>query len=482
MEFRFNKIKDLMQEDNNQPLPPELDWNNMKDGIFGKMQSIQQEEASRGVNNYSGRRLGLILLLFFALTIGPFSIAHHMMKNQDAEEIVAVQLPEKAIYKGASNKIDKAAPINQIGRSVQPLVENNQKANANDHLLTYKRSKPNQDTKDLGRSHMDGDQSLEYRYLTKNDLQNNQINTDRLASPESALNAEQNALMPSVEPALSNSMPRIPNLRPLPTCSFDQIALEKTNISIPGIQKLDSVYLSSIHRRKSPNLLILEGGVTFWAEGYGKIMPERAQYETPLTSFLLQGYYMKSFGRNYFLMAGLQYQQLESRFQYNTTIQDYKITIKDTIIQVQNNLLTGQQNIIYGDVETSVQAEHRIIHHNTTRLFKVTTAIGKTWQFNSFQTDVYLGGALNTLVHNQGRTLDQDIILDYYGPSNSLFQNQLAVDATFGIRLHYFLNPNIGLTMGLQTQKSLTNWSKQADINFYPVSYGVQLGLSYSLN
>lgn len=484
MEFNFNKIKNLMQGDAMQPLPPELDWDNMKDGIFDKIQSIQQEESSQGNNTYSMKRIGLSLSLLFLLTLGPFSIAHKMIKNQDTEATDVAQLSKRETYKSASNNLGEAAPTNQTKRSGQllvDLVEKNQKTNIKDLLLANKESESNQYPKKLERAQMDSDQLLKYQHLNENNPQNNFLDTDRVVSAESTLNITQDALTPLPETVPPISMPQISNLKALPTDIFNQISLEEIKQPILDIQKKDSVYLPSIHHSKSPNLFILEGGITFWDEGYGNNMPERAQYETPLTSFQLQGYYMKSFGRNYFVMAGLQYQQLESRFHYNKTIQDYKISIKDTIIQVQNNLLSGQQTIIYGDVEKSVQAERRVRHYNTTKLFKVSAAIGKTWRFNSFQTDIYLGGALNSLVHNQGRTVDQDTIINYNGSSNSLFQNQLTLDATFGVRLHYFLNQNIGLTTGFQTQKSLMNWSNQTDINFYPLSFGLQLGLSYSL-
>jgi hypothetical protein len=98
------------------------------------------------------------------------------------------------------------------------------------------------------------------------------------------------------------------------------------------------------------------------------------------------------------------------------------------------------------------------------------------------QADVYLGAALNGIGSNRGRRLSQDSIIDYDESSNSIFKNQLMVDAIFGARLHYFLEEGIGVTAGLQAQKSLTNWSNQADINYYPFSIGLQLGLSYRLD
>ncbi|MEL7534153.1 MAG: hypothetical protein AAFN10_22805, partial [Bacteroidota bacterium] len=181
------------------------------------------------------------------------------------------------------------------------------------------------------------------------------------------------------------------------------------------------------------------------------------------------------------IMAGLQYQQLASRFEYNSTIQDYQITLEDTIIQVQKNLLSGEENIIRGDVELSVPAERRVVHYNTSKLLKLSLGVGKSWRLNSFQVDTYLGGALNSLVQNQGRTLHDESIIDFSGASNSLIKNQFTADGILGGRLHYYLKQNLGLTIGCQVQKSLMNWSNQDNIKVLPATFSLQLGLSYAL-
>lgn len=487
MEFNFNKIRDLMRGDNNQSLPPEFDWNNMKDGIFDKMQSIEQEELSQKNKKRSRRKIGFFLLLFFALVFGLFSISQKVIKDQAAESSDIVQSQKTDISKNTLNNNDTAAPTNRIEYSDESFSEKILETKVNDLLLTSEKSDPNQnqDSKESEIIQVNIDQLIENQCLKENDTSNKIPNAERIRFAQDTLNTTaQNALSPLAETETKrpNLAPRIPVLPALPMYSFNQMSLEEISYSLPDAQQVDSIYfLPSLSSNKSPNQLILEGGITFWDEGYGNNKPEKAQYETTLTSFQLQGHYVKSLKGNYFVMAGLQYQQLESRFNYNTTIQDYKITVEDTIIQVQNYFNSGEQRIIRGDVEQSVQAERRVIHYNTTKLLKVSLAAGKTWRFNSFQTDVYLGGALNSWVHNQGRMFYEDAVTDYNGTSNAFLQNQSTIDGVMGARLHYFLSQNIGLTAGFQSQKSLMNWSKQDNINSHPVSFSLQLGLSYSL-
>lgn len=416
-----------MQGDQHQPLPPELDWSNMKDGIFDKIQSIEQQETSQTSDSFAGKR-SLLLLLLFELAFILFLLSQPMVKDLTPEAAAIVHLPETDLNRRASTDIEKARPTNQIAFFADSLIE-----------------------------------------------------PDQIMAAKSTLSSISETSSPLSETGIAYIMSEVPDLQPSILGIFDPISQEKTDHYTPDIRKMDSAYNPFVQPIKSRNQLILEGGINFWDEGYGNTEPERAQYEVPLSSFQLQGYYMKAFRRNYFLMAGLQYQQLESRFEYNSTIQDYKITLKDTIIQVRKNLLTGDETILRGDVEQYVQAERRVRHYNKIQLLKASVGIGKSWRFHSFQTDVYLGGALNGLVQNQGRTLHQDTILDYNGTSNSLFQNQLTLDGILGARLHYYLNPKIGLTTGLQVQKSLMNWSMEDNIAHYPTSFSLQLGLSYSL-
>lgn len=487
MDSNNNKIKNWMQGDDHQPLPPELDWSKMKDGIFDKMQSIEQAESSSDNRQRSWKRIGLFLFLFFTLSFGLYSLLHKSKTDQHPEAYDVVQLPEADTCESESSITTNSALANQPERSGNDLQENGEdlldknSQQKGDHLLlAYENSGLNQDSKKSQGTQLEVDQGLANQNLGANYPQNNLLTTDLIGTTHSALDTGQKAYSPSTETRLGNRM-LYPGLQPISPYGFDQVGLGKTNLSLLDLQNIDSVSRPATHRFRFPDQLIVEGGINYWNEGYGNSKPDRAQYEAPIPSFQVQGSYMKGLKGSYFVMAGLQYQQLESKLDYRNTIEDYKITLIDTVLQVQNNLLTGKQTIIRGDVEELVNAERRVIHYNKTQLFKASLALGKRWRFNSFQTDVYLGGALNSVVRNQGRMFLENEIIDYQGASNSAFQNQWTLDGVLGVRFHYLLTPVIGITTGFQTQKSLMNWSNQEGINFYPASFGLQMGLSYSL-
>ncbi len=450
MESNFDQTNHAMRGDNMQPLPPELDWDNMRDGILDKMQSMEQAKESQRRKVYPWWKVGLVLALLFTLSFSLFWVTQKLTEghNTDTQDVASMAEPNKQVI--SSSATEKPALTQDFGPVSDSLEET---------IRIYK------------------DQSQAPKDIQTHGLSNTLGNHGRVAASQYA----QNGLSTSTETSPASLMNPVPKLQFLTIDIFDQHSLKRQNQLVLDLPPVDHGFPDYSQSAKFPDKFILEGGITFWNEGYGSTRPERPEYEMPLASFQLQGHYIKNFNRNHFVMLGLQYQQLESRFEYNTTIQDHTIVLKDTIIRIENNLLTGEQIVIRGDVEQTVQAERQVRHHNTTRLFKLSAGLGKTWRFNSFQTDIYLGGAMNAISQNQGRTLYNDAVIDYNGPSNVLFQNQFRLDGMLGARLHYYLNHRVGLTTGIQVQKSLMNWSRQADITMNPGSLSVQMGLSYSL-
>jgi hypothetical protein len=105
--------------------------------------------------------------------------------------------------------------------------------------------------------------------------------------------------------------------------------------------------------------------------------------------------------------------------------------------------------------------------------------VGKTWQKNRFQADLYLGAAVNLWSQNQGRSLLQGQILDYEGSSNAVINNEWALHALFGSRLSYRLSDRVGLSTGIQLQKSLSNWSSENTVKMRPGIFNWHMGMSY---
>ncbi|HKK89171.1 MAG TPA: hypothetical protein VJ917_09995, partial [Saprospiraceae bacterium] len=118
-------------------------------------------------------------------------------------------------------------------------------------------------------------------------------------------------------------------------------------------------------------------------------------------------------------------------------------------------------------------------HYNTTRLLQLPLAMGKIWQKNRFQTDLFLGTAVNLSTHSEGRTLYKDQVVNYEGASNAIISNQWSLHALLGSRLTYYINDHVGISTGFQCQKSLTNWSNEENVSMRPMIINWHVGTNY---
>jgi hypothetical protein len=214
--------------------------------------------------------------------------------------------------------------------------------------------------------------------------------------------------------------------------------------------------------------------------GYGAERPQRAAYESPLPSWQAGITYLHPLSDRYTVLAGLQWQRLESRFDWSAPVTDYQITLRDTILLVETNSLTGRESKVRGDVTVNVPANRVVRHHNQTQLLQIPVAVGKTWQYRNWQADLLVGGALAVYTQHRGRTLYREELRNYAGPSTDFLRNQWQFSALLAGRLAYRLNEQLSITAGVQWQRSLSNWSTESSISMHPRVISGALGITYS--
>lgn len=486
MDSNYDKIKKLMQESNTQ-LPSEMDWENMKGGIFEKMQSMQPEITTQSKNR-SNKRIAFIFALFCASTLSVFFISQYVSSKNN--ETLANQDTQTTNTDLLSNVPEEEQQLTSMKMELENRTSTNRMIASNNSKLEHlgfvqKGKKERLSQRKLGADNrknysltsidqkmQNTDVSLKLSSIDKSVFMKNESPTNQSRVVGSSFNQ-------SVQYDKTKSRSENQRISFIQKKYSDFKEQENANLPMIDNHREDQAQNQPENKRIDfSNQISLSAGLVIWDEGYGSNKPDRAEYESTLASWLVQSTYSRRFGKNLFFMTGLQYLQLESMFDYNNTIQDYPITLKDTIIQVQNNLITGEQILVRGDVELSVQADQRIRHYNRISLIQAPITMGKSWLFNSFQTDVYLGGSLNILSQNEGRTYYDDMLIDYKGTSNTIIHNQWTVDAIIGGRIHYFIDQNIGVHTGFQVQKSIMNWSKENQMDMYPVSFNWYLGAS----
>lgn len=460
-----------MQEGNNQPLPPKLDWNNMKDGIYEKIQSLESEYPNEKNKKQGKRRKRLLFITLFLLALGSLFIIYKKL-DYSVTEVVGLGQSENL----NPDTIKWENPEDTSAKDyISDAVDSNEYKNHHNGSSATKSPTVAQHFRPSESIQPDLNQPFESQQVTQQDRGEHLgivSESDDKASDTDVIKTTAEIRFPGLN-ASTYAVTLLPRNKLIQINSEEESPQVRNSIHPNNAPEKSGIRIS--------DQFILEGGLTWWSEGYGNDKPERAALEQTLTSFQLQGHFQKALPNNFFIMVGLQYQQLESRFKYNSTIQDFPITLMDTIVQIRNNVLTGEQTIIRGDIELLVEADRKIVHYNKTKLLNGSLAIGKSWQYNAFQTDVYLGGALNGVVSNQGKTLYQDMIIDYDGSTNPVFKNQWAAAGILGIRQHYYWNQKISLTAGIQAQHSVVNWGNANEAKFHPTTVSILLGLSYSL-
>lgn len=517
MALNSNNMKDFFDKNNFSKIPKELEWENMEKGIFDKMEAMEKAELSKNKGGFVKRGYILLALLLGSLLIvGSLILQNTNFIGKEKglsvspQELNEAEALKEKINKPLNNDSEKQnIPSEEVKNqkrnkaTTSPLVIDNSLTNGANIDTNKSSVKPNPETTykkqstigNVTKSQSAGNQQQDFQgqksaakttimasYATygkdsarvtqkKTTTQNrgnsrlyNALDTSS-AYPQGRLNNEE----------LTNGLVLASKE---PIGETEKVDTTNSNATNKLAAQLTAEEQASFNAGEH---LILEGGITYWGDGSGQSIPNKNRYEKPLLSFQIQGNYMRGLKNNFFFMTGFQYQQLESRFEYSTTIPDYVITLRDTVVQVRKDMVTGRQEKIYGDVQQTVEAGRNVVHYNTTRLFKVSLAAGKSWRLKTIQTDFYLGGTLNAMANNKGKTLYMDEVLRYNGDANTTIDNSLLLEAFAGARIHYFIDPRVAFTVGFQVQKSLMNWSTLENARLYPISAGFQLGISYKL-
>jgi hypothetical protein len=462
VDTNFNKIKKLISE-NNPPLPPELDWEQMEVGILDKMDKLQpSRKFSRTNQILIGIAITILLIPFFCTEGNKIFMADDPKIVQEKSPEVNSVLKEEVPSASRLTQSVKAVNINTRNNDIRPSGAT-EKSGSNEKVNT---------TNQLPSVILGQDNKTKTRSFNSNI-------SDLISQSDNILSKKINASRQPKkgEPNLSSKL--FEDLLKLP---LRQVFLQK-KIEKPKPAQLPKHLLEDDQKTttKQSGRFALLGGISIWNMSYGNSKPDRDTYEKSLISYHAQFNYFLPLKKNFSLMVGLGYQQLESQFEWSNTINDYKITLSDTILQVQTNALTGNLSETRGDIVLTTTATQKIHHFNRIQLYQIPIGIAKTWVSKNWQTDILAGGSVNILSKNKGRTLYQNEIQDFNGSTTNFLSNQWKFNAFVGLRSTYKINERLGIMTGVHFQKSLSNWSTKDGIKIRPNIWSLELGLGYQL-
>lgn len=467
MDSNYDKLKKLLSEDNS-PIPPELNWEQMEKGILQKMDELQSDQS---IPSNKRRRIksGLIITTLCILLLSLFLCTR--IKNESVRAVLGNhttaahdESPEQLTQNGASVQFPSSLEDPNCN---QPITDNG----LVEDILIVPALNQSQDSNRSKRSaSLSKNAKGNLNHIKIQNREQDKMDKGEIDLVESPTSIDQEKFNSNTPVVL------------LPTKDLMDVRASKP-VNLPDMFQVAPAYKPDPKHIATPSPRIaLMSGLSWWTEGYGSAKPERDQNERSITSFNAQLNYIHTLKKDYTLLIGFQFQQLESRFDWSNTIDDYIITLIDTVMQIQTNSLTGQQSEVRGDVEVNVPAVRTVRHYNQTRLYQIPLAVGKTWTFKNWQADVLFGGSLNFLSENKGRTLYLGEIQDYDGAATDFLENQWNLHGLLMGRLSYRINDHFGLTTGVQFQKSLTNWSTESNIQMRPNVLNWEVGMNYLLN
>lgn len=488
MDSKNDKIKGLFSKDH-ASLPPELAWEQMEDGILKKMEELESAKitvAKPSLQEKVGRIIAWFFLSMYLFQSTPSTTeelyltpsSHQKLLENSATETQSIdlttQLQQFAPFSPSNQQISKNTPT--------PPSPNWPHTTDRTDLSTAEQQKAlstlNRKDQEVSLSNPPQGQQLAATLKTAASITVEETSNtstkklNELAAPTTPLFPKESQEQRKSYLALS-----------VPLRSPEAIDFSNPSFvfpTLPALQTIEVGTTESQNNRKIKGRIVVLSGLSTWNMGYGSTEPERQPYEASLRSFSGQFNYIHTLKKNYTLLVGLQHQQLESRFDWSKDLEDYTITLTDTVLQIQTNTLTGQQTITRGDVELNVPATRIVAHYNTSRLYQIPIAAGKTWGFKNWQADVLLGGTINIFTNNKGRTLYQGEIVDYNDASTPFLDNRWTINGLLTGRMTYQISERFGITAGIQFQKSLSNWSGEDNIQMRPAIWTGELGVSFS--
>jgi len=475
MESNYKNIKKLLSEEETN-MPEALNWEQMEGGILDKMEVLENSKKR------NSKRRFMYLVLAFLLLLIPLICTQSPDKNNDefaADTLIKNESDSRSkkgntIHNNPGNKTHETEIESNLGSqivdessyaiknttpAIKRTTENSVWGEAQNHKVKVAspsvkqfRTEAIDNEAGINSNVIDPDKST-FTPLTPPNQERFQMNENLAQGRNSKNLITAAALENRITPLLQNTRSNQITLLPL-------IDVENAEESL-----------------SHPKRLMLGTGLSLWDMGFGVNNPERDIFEKTQLSFNANVDFAYPLKYQFFFLVGLQYQQLESRFDRVNIVDDYTVLLEGVTTEIQTNSLTGGMTEIIGDVEVTVEAIHTVRNYNRISLMQLPVAFGRTFKSGKWQSDMMYGATLTLLSSSQGKTILDGNIIEYAGRSNAIMHTSWNINAMIMGRVSYALTPRLGIGLGLQYQRALNNWSAENGVSMRPHIVNIQVGL-----
>jgi len=232
----------------------------------------------------------------------------------------------------------------------------------------------------------------------------------------------------------------------------------------------------SVKPRKS---ISFSAGTTYFTNSFSGTTPERDSFDKSMLSQYGQLDLIIPISKRLFIQTGLQYEKLESKFEWEgNVLQEYDL--ENVVIGVVNNVISGESTLIYGDTTVTVNSRRNILNYNQRTHINVPLAFGATFSKGKFGINLSIGPELSVYQDSRGKTLQSEII-EYEGKDNAIYNSKLKITGIAQTRIHYKLKDSWSLFSDIRYKKHLVDWTKETNSEMLPQVLNGGIGFSYTL-
>jgi len=490
MEQLNNKIKDIYNQEHT-PLPDEFKWDEMKEGIFEKMEN-QEDEPAPVLTFSNGLKFLLVALVLIFSSASVYFFVNNFEKKRTSSSIKDNQIyPLKnkstisnSIKNESKLKLENESTLNQnnsvnknepIFNSIPPKNRiandySNKKTAKNNKLIHLKAAK-----KQIGSSVKNiakPERSSEVRKMSSgsNYLFVNHKNAEP-AIDKISVDNKNNVNQRGYKNKINHSKSKVEK--------FAKTTIEKKNEAQPAEplimkdadlineeteEKIKQVVYVPIIEKPAENnftsnAIKLHGGLTYMKSPFKKTDEAQFKSETGFMANYVSASYNRTFANGFYLSLGTTYSRLKSKFElYDIIIHSYLVENAET--RRVRNILTGRViRTAQGNVQVSALSSRKVRHYNKFDTWSVPFIVGKQWRHKLFCWHVGIGSDVSLYNWSEGKTLRKDKVITYSKSGTDLYHTSLRVATLTEVGLGISINSHLEIITNFRYKKHLRNWS-----------------------
>ncbi len=448
-------------EDQYADLPEGFDWEEMKDGIYGKM------------GKEKPLRLRRYWPLFLLLLIGGCgSVTWLAMNQSDSQKVITKSIEVDKKETTALVRTDEEKQLeSDIFTSItkQPIEELQDQIKSESNLTSgfiqpkNKKSQPLKNT------------------VINKPLETYKKSTSFVTEKNKSIAQKRITGIKKVNKNITAQSTTLNKIEHLPFLNLGQI--EPKTFQHRIIESKDKPTLSEKekeHTVRNGIFFSMAGGITnLTTMGSDNINQD---YVSGHPGYSFNPSIGFSFNKKHAIQLDYEYHAVQELFDYVGS-HEIEVQLDNEPVRYTNSSLTG--NLISVKRESvSAQGIRNLKEVKYNQLKFHTLSLGYRFDQITMRKSsygFYLGASYLMQINGNGKRLNDQDRIEKFGTENPIFRkNQFGL--RFGLRYSYQLNKNTNLFAQVTSTKYLTNWEvSTSNFSTKPLTYGLQVGLNYSL-